>query len=126
MRSAQVAVGRAVVVDRFVQVAESGSGRAHHGKALGPGGGAVGLARIGRIPETSNPWTPRREGGRSPPRGASDKETPGTAGAGIGGEMGLGRASEEPARRHHEAWRTLARSEFVHLEGNGDPQHGNS
>lgn len=50
----------------------------------------------------------------------------GAAGAGLGGERGPGGASEEPAQRHHEAWRPPGRahSEFVRPEGGGDLQLG--
>lgn len=60
-----------------------------------------GLARIGRTPATLAPWTPRREGGRSPPREATGWGKTGTDagtrvpwGAGISWKRGPGWARE--------------------------------
>lgn len=116
---------------------ESGSScsRVHHGKSPGLGEGAAGLALIGGTSETFTLRTPRREGGRSPPRESSDERTQGAMGAGGGGKgEGAGEGAEGPGLQDRQpslgAPRGLeapppwahedACSEFVRHEESGD------
>lgn len=99
MRAA-VAVGRAgAEVPFFGRGAESGSGRAHHGEALGLGEGVVGPAPIGGTLETGSRRAPRREGGGSPPREAAARgESQGCGGSGPRRGEGPGRLAKSQPR----------------------------